>query len=58
MNVKSASILGGCIIAAAIIIWQLLPQKEALSVPSDKPILAVMYFENNTGDASLITGEK
>ena len=38
----------------AVIIWQLLPQKEAVpSAPSGKPSLAVVYFENNTGDESL-----
>jgi serine/threonine protein kinase/Flp pilus assembly protein TadD len=42
------------ILIAAIIIWQLLPKKEAASIiPSDKPSLAVMYFENNTGDKNL-----
>jgi serine/threonine protein kinase/Flp pilus assembly protein TadD len=42
------------IIIVAIIIWQLLPKKEAASIiPSDKPSLAVMYFENNTGDKNL-----
>jgi len=42
------------LIIAAIAIWQLLPKKEAIPVvPSDKPSLAVMYFENNTGDESL-----
>jgi len=41
------------IAAIAIIIWQLLPQKEAVPIPTDKPSLAVMYFENNTGDESL-----
>jgi tetratricopeptide (TPR) repeat protein len=38
----------------AIVIWQLLPKKEAASIiPSDKSSLAVMYFENNTGDKNL-----
>jgi tetratricopeptide (TPR) repeat protein len=42
------------LIIAAVVIWQLLPKKEAIPVvPSDKPSLAVMYFENNTGDGSL-----
>ncbi|GAI94041.1 unnamed protein product, partial [marine sediment metagenome] len=42
------------LIIAALVIWQLLPKKEAIPViPSDKPSLAVMYFENNTGDESL-----
>jgi tetratricopeptide (TPR) repeat protein len=37
----------------ALLIWQLLPQKEAILPPSDKPSLAVMYFKNNTGDEGL-----
>jgi len=36
-----------------VLIWQLLPKKEILAVPSGKPMLAVMYFKNNTGDESL-----
>jgi serine/threonine protein kinase/Flp pilus assembly protein TadD len=47
------ALIGVVIVIAAIVIWQLLPQKETISVPSGKPILAVMYFENNTGDESL-----
>jgi len=41
------------IIALAVIgvvIWQLLPQKAPVPIPSDKPSLAVIYFKNNTGD--------
>ncbi len=34
-------------------IWQLLPQKETVPIPSDKPTIAIPYFENNTGDESL-----
>jgi len=41
------------LVIAAVIIWQLRPQKEAVPLPSDKPSLAIMYFENNTGDESL-----
>jgi serine/threonine protein kinase/Tfp pilus assembly protein PilF len=41
------------LIIAAIAIWQLLPKKEIAPIPSDKPSLAVLYFENNTGDESL-----
>jgi tetratricopeptide (TPR) repeat protein len=42
------------LIIAAVIIWQLLPKREAIPVaPSDKPSLAIMYFENNTGDENL-----
>ncbi len=38
----------------AVVIWQLLPQKESIPLtPSDKSSLAVMYFKNNTGDESL-----
>lgn len=39
--------------AIAVIIWQVLPRKGPLLPPSDKPSLAIMYFKNNTGDASL-----
>jgi TolB-like protein len=42
------------LIFAAVVIWQLLPKKEAIPLaPSDKPSLAVLYFENNTGDEKL-----
>jgi len=41
------------LIIAAVVIWQLLPQKEAVFLPSDKPSLAIMYFKNDTGDESL-----
>ena len=41
------------LIIAAVVIIQLLPQKEAVPISSDKLSLAVMYFENNTGDESL-----
>jgi len=36
-----------------IIIWRLIPPKEAIPSPSGKPSLAVMYFKNNTGDEGL-----
>ncbi len=42
------------LVIAAVIIWQLLPQKEAIPpTPSGKPSLAILYFENNTGDENL-----
>ncbi len=42
------------VIVIGIILWQVLPkQKAALLAPSGKPSLAIMYFENNTGDPSL-----
>ncbi len=38
----------------AVVFWKLLPQKEVIpTAPSDKPSLAIVYFENNTGDESL-----
>ncbi len=37
----------------AVFIWQLLPQKAAISPSTEKPSLAIMYFENNTGDQNL-----
>ena len=37
----------------AVIVWQLLPQREVMLPPSDKPSLVVMYFKNNTGEESL-----
>ena len=37
----------------AVVVWQLLPQREAMLPPSDKPSLVVMYFKNNTGEESL-----
>ena len=39
----------GLLIAAALIIWQLLPQKKPAPSLSEKPSLAVMYFENRSG---------
>ncbi len=47
------TLIGAVVFTAAIVIWQLLLQKEALSVPEGKPSMAVMYFENNTGDENL-----
>ena len=42
------------IVIIGIILWQVLPKEKTLPlVPSDKPSLAIMYFENNTGDESL-----
>ena len=43
------------VVAAAFIIWRLLPGPQSRSaaagaVPSDKPSLAVLYFDNNSGD--------
>jgi serine/threonine protein kinase/Tfp pilus assembly protein PilF len=41
------------VVILGVLIWQLLPKKEAIPVaPTDKPSLAIMYFKNNTGDDS------
>ena len=40
------------LVITAVIIWQILPQKEAVPIPTGKPSLAIMYFKNNTGDES------
>jgi serine/threonine protein kinase/Tfp pilus assembly protein PilF len=52
-SLKKLLIPAFAIIAVAIIavlIWRLVPQKRVVPFPHDKPSLAVMYFENNTGD--------
>ena len=36
-----------------IIIWQLLPQKKPIPIPSGKSSLAVMYFENRSDEPDL-----
>jgi tetratricopeptide (TPR) repeat protein len=41
------------LIIGVVIIWRLLPKKDAVSISSDKPSLAILYFENNTGDEGL-----
>jgi len=41
------------LIIGVVIIWQLLSKREAVPILSDKPSLAVLYFENNTGDEGL-----
>jgi serine/threonine protein kinase len=41
------------IIAAAIVIWQLIPKKATVLTPSDRPSIAILYFMNETGDESL-----
>ena len=42
------------VIIIGLILWQVLPNKKSAPLaPSGKPSLAVMYFENNTGDEGL-----
>jgi serine/threonine protein kinase/lipopolysaccharide biosynthesis regulator YciM len=37
----------------AIVIWQLLLQRDIPPIPTDKPSLVVMYFKNETGEEGL-----
>jgi tetratricopeptide (TPR) repeat protein/predicted Ser/Thr protein kinase len=42
------------VVVIGLILWQVLPKKRAVPLsPTDKPSLAILYFENNTGDAEL-----
>ena len=42
------------VIVIGLVLWRGLPKRRAVSPPpSDKPSLAILYFENNTGDAGL-----
>jgi tetratricopeptide (TPR) repeat protein len=41
------------LVIAVVVILQLLPQKEAIPIPSDKPSLAIVFFENISSDESL-----
>jgi len=41
------------LVIIGIISWHPWSQKETVPLPSDRPSLVVMYFQNNTGDASL-----
>jgi len=41
------------LVIATVIVLQFLPSEKATPFPSDKPSLAVPYFENNTGDKNL-----
>ncbi len=38
------------IVVLLVVIWRFLPRGRVAPFPEDKPSLAVMYFENNTGD--------
>jgi serine/threonine protein kinase/Tfp pilus assembly protein PilF len=41
------------LIITAVVIWRLLPRKDVIPIPSDKPSLAIMYFKNDTGNEGL-----
>ncbi|UCE42612.1 MAG: protein kinase [Candidatus Aminicenantes bacterium] len=40
-------------VALVLIIWKPWSREDAAPVPTDKPSLAILYFKNNTGDATL-----
>jgi tetratricopeptide (TPR) repeat protein len=46
------ALIGVGVVVIAILAW-LLFLKKGLSIPEGKPSLAVLYFKNNTGDATL-----
>ncbi len=55
-NLKKILIPAFVVVALAVIavlVFQPFRSRDAVSVPSDKPSLAVMYFKNNTGDDRL-----
>jgi serine/threonine protein kinase/Tfp pilus assembly protein PilF len=39
--------------AVVFLAWKILAKREVITAHSDKPSIAVLYFQNNTGDASL-----
>lgn len=41
------------LLIGVVVVWQLRPKNDTGSIISDKPSLAVLYFENNTGDEGL-----
>ncbi|MGD8537941.1 MAG: protein kinase [Candidatus Aminicenantes bacterium] len=41
------------VIVIALFMWKILSKNGAIPAPTDKPSLAVMYFENSTGDENL-----
>ena len=47
------ALLFTAVVIVGIIIWKAIPHKKAAPFSSNKPSLAIMYFENNTGDEKL-----
>jgi tetratricopeptide (TPR) repeat protein len=47
------ALLFAALVIIGIVIWKVIPHKKPAAVLSNKPSLAVMYFENNTGDEKL-----
>jgi eukaryotic-like serine/threonine-protein kinase len=48
------ALAGIAVVAAALVLWLVVLKKHVVPPPaSGKPMLAVLYFKNNTGDATL-----
>jgi serine/threonine protein kinase/Flp pilus assembly protein TadD len=48
------AVLFGAVAIIGVVVWKIVPRHKPATVPSNnKPSLAVMYFENNTGDEKL-----
>ena len=47
------ALIFAAIVAAGLLLWQLLPKGKTVPVLSDQPSLCVLYFQNNSGDTSL-----
>jgi serine/threonine protein kinase/tetratricopeptide (TPR) repeat protein len=48
------ALTGLAVVAAALLLWLVVLRKNILpTLPPDKPMLAVLYFKNNTGDTTL-----
>ena len=47
-----ASVLVAFVLIGAIL-WRVLPEQGAVPTPAAKPSLAILYFQNNSGDESL-----
>jgi serine/threonine protein kinase/Flp pilus assembly protein TadD len=55
-GVKKASLSAAIVIAVialAVLLWRFLGRRGSPSIPAGPPSLAVMYFNNNTGDPNL-----
>jgi len=49
--IPAVAVIG--VVLITVVIWKLIPKKEVVPIPSGKPSLAIMYFENDTGDEGL-----
>jgi serine/threonine protein kinase len=47
------AVAGVVVIAAALVLWLVVLKKHVIRPAPSKPMLAVLYFKNNTGDESL-----